>query len=118
MKREGREIWEQRVRRQAESGLTAKEFASRLGVNVHTLNAWKWKLGGVVGMSAEASRSRPESPARFIEVVPPRATRSPGQAEDGLEPFEVVLRDGVRVRVPARFDAQALRTLVAALEEG
>jgi hypothetical protein len=31
-------------------------------------------------------------------------------------PFEVVLRDGVRVRVPSRFDASALKDLLAALE--
>ena len=119
MKREGREVWEQRVRRLAESGLTAREFAAELGVNVHTLNAWKWKLGSGgdgVGAPAESSRSRPESAARFIEVVPSRSMRSPGDAEAAPEPFELVLRDGVRVRVPARFDAQALRALVAALE--
>ncbi len=109
-------MWEQRVRRLAESGLTAKKFAAELGVNVHTLNAWKWKLVGGGSAPEEASRSRPESEARFIEVVPSRATRSPGEAEQAPEPFELLLRDGVRVRVPARFDAQALRALVAALE--
>jgi transposase len=119
MKREGREVWEQRVRRLAESGLTAREFAAELGVNVHTLNAWKSKLGSggdAVRAPTSSSRSRPESAARFIEVIPSHPTCSPGQAEGAPEPFELVLRDGVRVRIPVRFDAQALRALVATLE--
>jgi hypothetical protein len=28
----------------SESGLTAKEFAREIGVNVHTLAGWKWRL--------------------------------------------------------------------------
>ncbi len=104
------------MRRLAESGLTAKEFAAELGVNVHTLNAWKWKLVGGGSTPTESRRRGPESAARFIEVVPERATRSPGEAQQAPEPFELLLRDGVRVRVPARFNAQALRALVGALE--
>ena len=113
MKREGREVWEQRVRRLAESGLTAKEFADELGVNVHTLNGWKWKLTGGIRQAEEVSARA--SSARFIEVVAPQSAptvEAPGECAS----FEVVVRGGAVIRVPPRFDAQALRALVAALE--
>jgi hypothetical protein len=32
------------------------------------------------------------------------------------EPLEVILRDGLRIRVPVQFDPGALRRVVAALE--
>jgi transposase-like protein len=49
----GREVWEPRVRRLRESGLTVAEFAAELGVNPKTLTYWKWRLG------KEASAGRP-----------------------------------------------------------
>jgi hypothetical protein len=33
-----------------------------------------------------------------------------------VEPLEIILRSGHRVRVPAKFDEAALRRVVAALE--
>jgi hypothetical protein len=33
-----------------------------------------------------------------------------------VEPLEVVLLDGIRIRVPQRFDSEALRKLVVSLE--
>jgi len=36
--------------------------------------------------------------------------------EAAPEPFEVVLGDRVRIRVPVRFDAEALQRLIDALE--
>lgn len=39
-----REIWEKRVGRLRDSDLTMAEFATEIGVNVHTLKHWKWLL--------------------------------------------------------------------------
>jgi hypothetical protein len=94
-----------------DSGLTAKEFAAELGVNVHTLNGWRWKL------STEAGTARLSASAPFVEVIstspPSQALRSAGGGSP--DSFEVILREGVRIRVPPRFDAGALRSLLAAL---
>lgn len=99
MGRDARATWAKRVERWRASGLSAGEFAAEIGVNARTLAYWKWKLG------------RPESSRRaeFVEVM------SPARAEAGGEQLEVVLESGVVVRVPARFDADALRRVVAAL---
>ena len=87
--------------------MSAAEFALEIGVNARTLTYWKWKLG-----KPEPHRGAPRP--EFVEVV---ATAAPltsgGSSRDSLE---VVLVGGVVIRVPARFDADALRRVVVALE--
>jgi hypothetical protein len=114
MKREGREVWEQRVRRLEESGLTMKEFAEELGVNVHTLNGWKWKLASEARL--KASLRTAVTPASFVEVTATTRHEEHSAADIEVERFELVLRSGVRVRIPLRFESAALRQLVTALE--
>ncbi|HZF29421.1 MAG TPA: hypothetical protein VE907_09905 [Gammaproteobacteria bacterium] len=76
-------------------------------MNVRTLTYWKWKLG-----RPEQRRVAPRP--EFVEVVP---TASPRTSSGGsLDALEVVLGGGVVIRVPARFDADALRRVVLALE--
>jgi hypothetical protein len=108
MAREKREVWADRVRRWSESGLTAKEFATELGVNVHSLNHWKWRLTSEARDSGERA---PSARPGFVEVVTPRV-----REERAPELFEVQLPRGVVVRVPQRFDGSALQRLLAALE--
>ncbi len=120
MARDGREVWAKRVERLADSGLTLKEFAAEIGVNPNTLAGWRWRLGA--RRDHRRPPARPSAPA-FLEIVrpvdEPKARAEPphpGAAADSAEPFELVLRSGHRVRVPARFEAGALRRLVDALE--
>jgi hypothetical protein len=75
-----------------------------IGVNARTLTYWKWKLG-----QAESRRGTPRP-----EVVATAPLRISGGAS--LETLEVVLGGGVVIRVPARFDPDALRRVVVALE--
>lgn len=91
--------WADRVRRWRASGLTARQFCRREGLNPRTLSWW-------------ASTLRDEAPteATFVDVTalvaaPPRTAS-----------LEVVVRDGVTVRVVPGFDAALLREVVAALE--
>lgn len=108
MPRETREVWAKRVERWVDSGLSAKEYAAETGVNANTLAHWRWRLG-----KAEGGRRRPPGPA-FLEIV---RSPEPAPADAGpLERLEVVLRSGLRVLVPPRFDGDALRRLVDALE--
>ena len=107
MGRDARATWAKRVERWGASGLSAAEFALEIGVNARTLTYWKWKLGKAEPRRAAA---RPE----FVEVVAPATARTSGEVS--LDALEVVLVGGVVIRVPARFDADALRRVVAALE--
>lgn len=93
------EQWAERVERWRASGLTAREFAAREGINRRTLTYWSWKLG----------RERRARPA-FIEVEPPAPPQDQGC-------IEIVVRDSVRVRVSGAFDPAVLQRVIAALED-
>jgi hypothetical protein len=43
--RASREEWAKRVKRWRESGLSAEQYASELGINAGTLKFWKYQLG-------------------------------------------------------------------------
>lgn len=85
------------------SGLSAREFAARVGINPRTLERWSYNLG---------RQSRGERESALATIVEVRGASSVD------ERFEVELNGGRRVRVPSCFDVEALRRLVAALEAG
>jgi transposase-like protein len=122
MAREPREVWEKRVARWRESGLTAKEFAGEVGVNANTLAHWAWRLDqAAAGSPKEATqaRSTKTTPSvSFVEVV--GAPRSDLRAEPDKSrlyaAFELVLAGGRTLRVPVDFEAEALRRLIVAVE--
>jgi hypothetical protein len=108
------------VARWRRSGLSAREFAERYGVNRHTLTYWGWRLGTDAGRSPAASPT-----GRFIEVV--GALGGPVQEPTPLQAaadrqgasVELLLRDGLVLRVELPTDAKAagkLAAFVAALE--
>jgi len=100
-------VWRERVGRWVRGGLTAEEFAQQEGIRAATLRHWKWQLGAD-GRDRREGRRRE---ARFVEIVAPqRAERADGEG------FEVQLGNGMRVRIPRRFDGEELRCLVAILE--
>jgi hypothetical protein len=125
-----RQEWAKRIERWSDSGLTAKEFAAETGLNANTLMHWKWRLGAEARRRQRSAPTGVSAPA-FVEVVAPTATEvvtaaaapvpvvaASVDAAPADEPLEVVLRDGVRIRVPVHFDAATLRRVVAALAVG
>ncbi len=97
-----REKWAERVARWKASGQTATQFQAKTGIRAGSLRYWQWRL----------RKEQPPQRARaFVEVAP--ATILPAAAPESLE---VVLSRGLRLRVPPRFDADAVRQLVDALE--
>jgi transposase len=100
MARATRAEWAARVRRWQSSGLTANEFGRREGLNATTLRWWS---------SALHRNSRLGS--RFVDVT---TVLAPASTAAGV--LEVVVRESVRVRVTAGFDAELLRAVVSALE--
>jgi transposase-like protein len=104
MARARRETWERRVAAWRDSGLTAREFAARIGVNANTLANWKWKLDS-------EDRASEKGPA-FVEVTEAVVAA----AELGATPMEVVCDGGRVVRVPRDFDSAMLLRLLDVLE--
>jgi hypothetical protein len=107
-----RAIWEERIARWQQSKLSAEEYAPLEGVRPSSLKWWRWRLSG------EARRAGPvkDGPAKaaFIEVgAPAPAPEAPAQTS--LR-FEVVLRNGRVVRVPAGFIDSELARVLAVTE--
>lgn len=80
----------------AREELTFRELSELSGIGIPKLLYWDRKL----------KRHRP-----FVEVAV-----TPTVPSTTADPFEVVLRSGERVLVPARFDSSSLRELIAVLE--
>jgi len=108
-----REEWAKRVARWKDSGLTAKEFATELGINPRSLTFWKWQLGKGSERSAASSavtvKSDKESTTRTLPLIELAQPSAPAR-------FELELGGGRRVTIPATFDADALRRLLAVLD--
>ena len=104
------------------SGLTAREFAEQAGLNAHTLTFWKWRLGRERREAAptpDGIKPRALQPAAFVEVVGGAAAATAAPRGLVAECLEVLLADGVRIRVPRSADKAAVAvvaSLVAALE--
>ena len=100
------------------SGQALARFADRERLSPKTLYRWRRRLG--VGSEHVRRGRRPTArengaavakrAALFTEVTPTMA-----RSWSAAVPFEVVLVDGITVRVPARFDPDALRRLLATL---
>jgi hypothetical protein len=107
-------MWSKRVERWKASGLTAAEFAAELGIKPTSLAWWKWRLGKSAG--ARESQQAPSRGKRAIATtVSPLTFVEMSSAVSG-ELLELVMPGGVRVRVPANFDAAALGRLLDVLD--
>jgi hypothetical protein len=92
--RRGREVYERLLGERDREGLTWVALSERSGVPISTLQKW-------------ALRLRADSQPAFVEV---------GNVEISPTLFEIDLAGGRRVRVPMRFDPDALRALVNVLD--
>lgn len=98
-------MWRGLVARWRSSGQTAREFASRQGVNASTLSFWAWRL------KREGNGVR-EPDKRMVHVPTMIEVRARAAADDRFE-IEV---GGRRVHVPPSFDEEALLRLLDVLE--
>jgi transposase len=75
--RADRAEWAKRVQRWQESGLTAREFAHKMGLRPASLSFWKWRLKKghalVVEPAKRAPLVLPNAPktVRFVELTAP-----------------------------------------------
>lgn len=108
------------------SGLSQAEFCRRRGLKAVTLAWWKRQLsedlpeGRRVGRERSSASGVQGGRAKFLEVV------LPGNALDGGSPhslpavtracgYEIVLRDGVLIRLPGDFDPDKVSALIGAV---
>ena len=115
MARASRADWVKRVERWGDSGLSAKQFAVEIGVSPQSLTFWKWKLRREARVQAHAATTRvtkPQSSTRptttFLQLLPTIATQV-----KPLSMLELVLPNGLAVRIPPAFDEPTLKRLVA-----
>jgi hypothetical protein len=110
MERETRETWAKRIEEWQASGVSATEFAKKLGVAEKSLKWWRWKLSTPSKRRSKTAivkvhtRAIEATPLTFIEMAATPA-------------IEVVLRNGTIVRVASHFDEKALVRLLGVLEQ-
>lgn len=100
--------WRALVREQESSGASVQEFARRRGLSAATLYWWRSRLRQ--GRAGRGDRLQ----LAPVTILPSEA----GPQARAPAAFELDLAGGRRLRVPADFDADALRRLVATLERG
>jgi len=93
-----------------QSGLSPGAFAAREGLSPQRLWRWRRQLGMPSATAFEEIVRRDA-----VSILEGQAT---APASASAERFEIVLVSGRVVRVPASFDATALRHLLAIVDEG
>jgi len=91
--------WQRLVRAWQRSGLSQAAFCRQHGLSPVTFSSWRHRIASPAAVVPEARR--------FVEVA-----LAPGEREV----YEVRLRCGRTVRVPAGFQADDLARLIAAVE--
>ena len=99
MTRRTKTQWQEHVARWKSSGLSLNDYAATAGLNAITIRSWARKFESDPLTTAGGQ-------PRLVEV------RAPVVMPAG-ERLEVVLCNGVVVRVPTVFDAGALRQVIA-----
>jgi hypothetical protein len=119
--------WAGLVESWQKSGLTQAEFCRRRGVKAVTFAWWKRKLRGAAERThqrssrSSATRRRPE--AKFTEVMWPDRVLA-GDApvavtsETRFGGYEIVLADGLLIRLPGDFDPEKVSRLIGLVARG
>lgn len=117
--------WAKRVRRWKRSGMTAREFGQRHGIDPRQLSWWKWKLkkrGELADLeSSEAGESVASSTDTAIRLLPVQvvhaeSARDATAGRSRAAVVEVGLRNGRVVRVAEEVDFGWLAELLSVVE--
>jgi hypothetical protein len=96
-----------------------RAFSEQAGCSYSALRNWRYKL-----LKEARDRESTEtalSPVGFVEFAvpsgPPKPPKPPraAPARDAAEPLELMLRDGIRLRIPKVFDVDTLRRVLSAV---
>jgi hypothetical protein len=103
--------WEELLAELDSSGLSRAEFCRQRNLNYATMSKWVSRRSQSVQADSPPTnrrRRRTGQPARFVEVS---LADRPGPTG-----YEVLLRAGRTIRVPAEFDAEAVARLIQTVE--
>lgn len=105
-----RALWRQRLRRQADSGLTIAQFCAQESLSTATFHSWKrrLRLGELAG-----TLPAPPAPPAFLPVTVRLAELAPAEAP----PIVADLPNGIRLRIPtadARLACRLVRAFTSA----
>jgi hypothetical protein len=96
--------WRSRVDKLNASGMKLPEFCRREGLSQERLRYWKWYLAR-------------QDKVALVSTTPPfvPVTVAPSEPSSATASFEVCLRSGHTIRIPAAFDEGSLLRLIAVL---
>ena len=104
------DAWRERVRRWKESGLSAREFAAREGIERHgALSWWAYHLSQRDAVQGSTGRKSTPGDLRIVELSRPAERTRPAS------PVEIMMPSGVRLMVSADSDEAALQRALQAL---
>lgn len=119
-------FWRREIEACSASDLTQVEFCRRRGLSLAALRWWKWKLkssepatqatGSTERTARMAARAEPPRflPVRVVPAGEPVARAAQPPQPRGV--YELVLRGGHRLRVPADFEPAVLHRLILTVE--
>ena len=102
------EHWRRLIERWRGSGRSVRDFCEHSGIALPSFYAWRRRL------QQDAPRPDVSQPPEAVTFLPVHVQLEPS---DQQPPLELVLGNGRCLRIPPRFDANALRALLAVLEE-
>lgn len=112
---EREQYWRGVIGEQESSGLSITAFCREREVATASFFNWRRKLADRDrGVTHESPVEREETAAKFVSIELPSPLPPPPAVQSCCE---VVLPNGCRIIVPARFDAGSLREILSALKE-
>lgn len=113
-----RAFWEKQVGRFRKSSLTAAAYADKIGVNVHTLQKWKYKLDGEAKVKPEP-RQRGRPLVKSSRPAKPMATNF-FEVEASVNASSMIEVDvaGSTIRVPRDVDEETLARVIRIVRGG
>jgi len=113
--------WARLVESWRKGGLTQAEFCRRRGVKAVTFAWWKRKLRGAAERACDqrsrSTTTRRRSEAKFTEVMWPSrlsagSARVVATSSAPSGGYEIVLGDGLSIRLPGDFDPEKVSQLI------
>jgi len=111
-------LWARRIAAWERSGLSRPAWCAAEGVNVHTLDYWRWRLrspqpGARLRSTAHAlARSKSGALVPIVVREPAPSVRGVGTGADAIE---IALPGGMRMRAAASTDVRWLAELIREL---
>lgn len=118
--------WRHEIEACSASGLSQVEFCRRQGLSLAALRWWKWKLKHsepameTMGSTVRPARAEVRSqPPRFLPVHVVPSSEPVARDVEPAQPrgfYELELRGGHQLRVPADFEPAVLHRLILTVE--